>query len=30
MRVEEAHVPQGYVIQCIINALEFDVITQKQ
>jgi len=30
MRVEEADVPQGFVIQCIINTLEFDVITQQQ
>ena len=30
-RVADAHVPQGYVIQCIINSsVEFDVITTKE
>jgi len=29
LRVSEAGVPQGYVIQCIINTLDFDVITTK-
>lgn len=30
-RVGEANVPQGYVIQCIINTnLDFDVIATKE
>ena len=30
-RVGEANVPQGYVIQCIINtSLDFDVIATKE
>jgi len=29
-KVGDAHVPQGYVIQCIINTLDFDVITTKE
>lgn len=29
-KVGDAHIPQGYVIQCIINTLDFDVITAKE
>lgn len=29
-KVGDAQVPQGYVIQCIINTLDFDVITTKE
>ena len=29
LRISEAGVPQGYVIQCIVNTLDFDVITTK-
>jgi len=29
LRVSEAGVPQGFVIQCIVNTLDFDVITAK-
>jgi len=30
LRVSEAGVPQGFVIQCIVNTLDFDVITTKE
>ena len=30
LRVSEAGVPQGFVIQCIVNTLDFDVITSKE
>ena len=26
MRMEELNIPNNYVIQCVINTLEFDVI----
>jgi len=29
LRVSEAAIPQGFVIQCIVNTLDFDVITTK-
>ena len=29
-RVGEAHIPQGYVVQCIINTLDFDVNASKE
>lgn len=29
-RVGDAHIPQGYVVQCIINTLDFDVIASKE